>query len=67
MDLIDFTAEPDGNLKYILLAQDIHNKKIWAIALAEKRPADYIGAFKTVVRQAGKPKELNFDGEFDQT
>ena len=33
--------------------------------MAEKRPADYIEAFKGVVREAGKPKELNFDGEFD--
>ena len=27
IDFIDFTAEPDGNLKYILLAQDIHSRK----------------------------------------
>ena len=67
LDLIDFTAEPDGNLKYILLVQDIHSRKIWAIALAEQRPSDYIEAFKGIVRQAGRPKELNFDGEFDNT
>ena len=65
LDFVDFTAEPDGRLKYILLVQDIHSRKIWARALAEKRPADYIEAFKSIVRQAGKPKELNFDGESD--
>ena len=65
LDLIDFTAEPDGKNKYILLVQDIHSRKIWAKALAEKRPSDYIEAFKSIVREAGRPKELNFDGEFD--
>ena len=62
---IDFTAEPDGALKYVLLVQDIHSRKLWAKALAEKRPADYIEAFKSIVRQAGQPQELNFDGELD--
>ena len=65
MDFIDFVAEPDGDLKYILLVQDIHSRKLWARALAEKKPAEYIEAFKSIVRQAGKPKELNFDGEFE--
>ena len=65
LDFIDFTAEPDGRLKYVLLAQDIHSRKIWAKALAEKRPAEYIEALRGIMRQAGKPKELNFDGEFD--
>ena len=62
LDFIDFTAEPDGALKYILLVQDIHSRKIWARALAEKKPADYTEAFKSIVREAGKPLELNFDG-----
>ena len=63
--VIDFTAEPDGRLKYVLLAHDIHSRKIWAKALAEKRPAEYIEALRGIMRQAGKPKELNFDGELD--
>ena len=65
MDFIGFQAEPDGDLKYILLVQDIHSRKLWARALAEKKPAEYIEAFKGIVRQAGKPKQLNVDGEFD--
>ena len=65
LDRIDFTAEPDGKNKYILLVQDIRSRKIWAKALAEKRPSDYIEAFKSIVRDAGRPKGLNFDGEFD--
>ena len=48
-----------------MLVQDIHSRKLWARALAEKKPAEYIEAFKGIVRQAGNPKELNFDGEFD--
>ena len=63
IDFIDFQAEPDGDLKYILMAQDIHNRKMWANALAEKTPADYIGALKDIVREGGKPKEVNFDVE----
>ena len=46
IDLIDFTAEADGPLKYILLVQDIHSRKIWAKALTEKKPTNYIEAFK---------------------
>ena len=65
IDFIDLHAEPDGDLKYILMAQDIHSRKIWAKALAEKKPADYIAAFKDIIREGGKPKEVNFDGEFD--
>ena len=65
IDFIDFQAEPDGDLKYILMAQDIHSRKIWAKALAEKKPSDYIAAFKDIIREGGKPKEVNFDGEFD--
>ena len=55
LDFIDFQAEPDGDLKYILLVQDIHSRKLWARALAENKPAEYIEAFKGIVRQAGKP------------
>ena len=58
LDFIDFAAEPDGALKYSLLVQDIHSRKIWARALAEKRPPDYIETFKSILRQAGKPKEF---------
>ena len=65
IDFIDLHAEPDGDLKYILMAQDVHSRKIWAKALAEKKPGDYIAAFKDIIREGGKPKEVNFDGEFD--
>ena len=65
IDFIDLHAEPDGDLKYILMVQDIHSRKIWAKALAEKKPGDYIAAFKDIIREGGKPKEVNFDGEFD--
>ena len=37
LDFVDFTAEPDGALKHILFVQDIHSRKIWAKALAEKK------------------------------
>ena len=57
LDFIDFQAEPDGDLKYILLVQDIHNRKLWARALAEKKPAEYIEVFTGIVRQAGNPKK----------
>ena len=67
MDFIDFKAEPDGEgtdaLKHIMLVQDIHSRKLWAKALPRKKPANYIEAFESVMRQAGRPKELNFDGE----
>lgn len=65
VDFIDMTAEPSGSLKYILLVQDVFSRKLWARALAGKRPQDYIPAFRAVVAEAGKPGELNFDGEFD--
>ena len=37
IDFIDLHAEPDGDMKYILMVQDIHSRKIWAKALAEKK------------------------------
>ena len=64
IDFIDLHTEPDGDLKYILVVQDIHSRKIWAKALAEKKPGDYIAAFKDIIREGGKPKEVNFDEEF---
>ena len=51
IDFIDLHAEPDGDLKYILMVQDIHSRKIWAKALAEKKPRDYIAAFKGIIRE----------------
>ena len=55
IDLVDLSAEPDGNLKYIMLVQYIHSKKLWAKPLTEKKPSSYIAAFKSIVCQAGKP------------
>ena len=37
IDFIDLHAEPDGDLKYILMVQDSHSRKIWAKALAETK------------------------------
>ena len=36
IDFIDLHAEPDGDLKYILMVQGIRSRKIWAKALVEK-------------------------------
>ena len=65
IDLIDFTAEPFQNFKYIFLIQDIYSRKLRAEATEEKGCDDYIAVLESLFADTGKPKEINADGEFD--
>ena len=57
IDFIDLHAEPDGDLKYILMAQDIHSRKIWAKALAEKSQQTTSLRSRTSYETEGNPKK----------
>ena len=68
-DLIDYTSNPSkkGGEKYILVAQDIFTRKLYARALLKNDPRTVAAAFKEIVQQAkDSPEELNTDkgGEF---
>ena len=68
-DLIDYTSTPSkkGGEKYILVAQDIFTRKLYAKALLRNDPKTVATAFKEIVQSAkDSPQELNTDkgGEF---
>ena len=68
-DLIDYTSNPSkkGGEKYIMVAQDIFTRKLYARALLKNDPRTVAAAFKEIVQQAkDSPEELNTDkgGEF---
>ena len=65
VDFIDFSAEPSGEYKYILLVQDIFSRKLWATAMVEKKASEYIDHIKSMFIDYGKPQEINADGEFN--
>ena len=65
VDFIDFSAEPSGEYKYILLVQDIFSRKLWATAMFEKKASEYIDHMKSMFIDYGKPQEINADGEFN--
>ena len=65
VDFIDFTADPSGEYKYILLVQDIFSRKLWATAMREQKASEYIEHIKSMFIDYGKPQEINADGEFN--
>ena len=65
VDFIDYTAEPSGKFKYILLVHDIFSRKLWATAEEEKVASVAIERLRALIADHGKPAELNADGEFD--
>ena len=57
IDFIDFQAEPDGNLKYMLMAQDLHSGKILAKALAENNQQTISERSRTSCERVGSPNK----------
>ena len=65
VDFIDFTAEPSGSYKYILLVQDIFSRKLWVQALEDTDMTSAIQQLRNLFADEQKPAEINADGEFD--
>ena len=65
LDFIDFTAEPSGEFKYILLIQDIFSRKLWATAQEEKVMASVAQELENLFADTGKPAGVDADNEFD--
>ena len=67
IDTIDLTAHPSpmkgskDNMKYIVVAQDIFTRKIFAEASPKNTPEAVGKIFENFVRDHGTPKELNTD------
>ena len=67
-DLIDYTANPSKprGEKYILVAQDIFTRKLYARALFKNDPRTVASAFKEIIKEAtadgdNVPTQLNTD------
>ena len=62
-DLADLTSTPSrpGGETHFLLVADVFSRKIWTKALDSSRPAGVLAAFRSIVEEAGPPKELNTD------
>ena len=58
VDFIDFSAEPSGEYKYIVMVQDIFSRKLWATAMVEKKASEYIDHMKSMFIDYGKPQEI---------
>lgn len=68
-DVIDYTSPPSkkSGEKYILVAQNIFSRKVYARALLKNDARTVAAAFKEIVQQAkDSPEQLNTDkgGEF---
>ena len=64
MDFIDYSAEPSGEYKYILLVQDIFSRKLWATGFTDKPMSSVVAELRSMFSDS-KPREINADGEFD--
>ena len=67
VDLIDYTNQPSGNFKYVMLAIDVFSRHVWAKAMTAKTGAAITQTFKSLAADIGPMKELNADTEFEQT
>ena len=65
IDFIDFSAEPSGEHKYIMLVQDIFYRKLWAAAMLENKASEYIEHINSMCIDYGQPQEIHADGEFN--
>ena len=58
MDLIDFTPQPDGDMKWILHMRDHFTKFSWAYPLPNKQAAGVASKLKTTFCMFGAPEIL---------
>ena len=66
IDVIDYSANPSGEFKYILFVQDIHTRKIFATALKNKKPETESQALAEMFEAHGVPRVMHGDAEFEQ-
>ena len=60
-DLIDYSTRSAKGYLYILVAQDIFSRKIYAVAMKDKTPQTTTEAFESIVRSSGVPRLLDTD------
>ena len=58
MDLIDFTSQPDGDMKWILHLRDHFTKYSWGCALPNKQAVGVATKLKTTFCMFGAPEIL---------
>ena len=62
-DLVDYTAQPSepGGERYVLVVQDVWTRRLFARALADKRPATVAAALDQLFAQFGVPNSFETD------
>ena len=53
VDLIDYTQQPAGRFKYIMLAIDVFSRHVWGEAMASKTGAAVAETFKALAADVG--------------
>ncbi len=62
-DLIDQTAKPDGEWRYILVVVDVFTRRVWLRAMRNKQPTEATRAFKSVLNSTEDPDVLSTDAD----
>mgnify|MGYP001492018990 CR=1 FL=1 len=66
-DIIDYTNQPSGSFKYVMLAIDVCSRHVWAKAMTAETGASITQTFKSLAADIGPMKEVDGDAEFEQT
>ena len=67
VDIIDYTNQPSGSFKYVMLAMDVFSRHVWAKAMTANTGASITQTSKSLAADIGPMKEVNGDTEFEQT
>ncbi len=62
-DLIDQSAKPDGDWKYILCVVDVFTRKVWLRAMRNKQATEAARAFNSVLNNTEDPDVLSTDAD----
>ena len=60
-DTVHMVSQPDGEFKYILVAQDIFTRELFAKALKTNTSQEVTDRFEDIIAEHGTPTELNTD------
>ena len=65
LDMIDYTAQPDGQFNYVVMGIDVCSRHVFAEAAKYKLPSTFVAVTKRMIATYGKPQEINADNEFE--
>ena len=62
-DLIDQSAKPDGEWKYIMAVVDVFTRRVWLRAMRNKQATEAARAFESVLNNTEDPEVLSTDAD----